>query len=120
MAEHNETGKKGEDVAAEYLMEKGHEILDRNWRLGKHELDIISEYEDKLVITEVKTRSGDLDVLPRELVPLPKQKTIVRLADAYTRKFGISMEVQFDVIIVTVYEDGTEVEHIEDAFYPMA
>lgn len=120
MAEHNETGKKGEEAAVEYLVNMGHEILDRNWYHGKHELDIISEYQDKLVVTEVKTRGGDLDVLPRELVTLPKQKIIVRLADAYARKFGMGMEVQFDVIIVSVYEDGMELEHHEDAFYPMA
>ena len=57
MAAHNELGKWGEDMAEAYLLEKGYSILERDWKSGHHDLDIIARDEDTLVIIEVKTRS---------------------------------------------------------------
>ena len=56
MAKHNELGKKGEEIAAQYLSEKGYEILERNWRNRHKEIDIIAKDGNELVIVEVKTR----------------------------------------------------------------
>ena len=53
MAKHFELGKKGEDIAARYLAGKGYHIIDRNWRFGKDEIDIIAEYNNFLVIVVV-------------------------------------------------------------------
>ena len=54
-----ELGKMGEDLAVELLIEKGYEILERNWRFRHNEVDIIARKDGLLVIAEVKTRSGD-------------------------------------------------------------
>lgn len=58
MAEHNETGNKGEELAEKYLRKLGYEILERNWHFGKNEIDIIAKDGNFLVIAEVKTRSS--------------------------------------------------------------
>ena len=56
MAAHNELGKWGENLAAEYLQDKGYEILERDWKSGHHDLDIVAKEDDTLVVVEVKTR----------------------------------------------------------------
>lgn len=58
MARHNETGKWGEDLAADYLTEQGYAIAERNWRQGRLEIDIIAMRDDTLVVAEVKTRTN--------------------------------------------------------------
>jgi len=58
MAKHNEFGKQGEELAAQFLMEKGYEILERNWRNRHKEIDIIAKDGEELVIVEVKTRKS--------------------------------------------------------------
>ncbi|MBO7499129.1 MAG: YraN family protein, partial [Bacteroidaceae bacterium] len=63
MAEHNETGRRGEDLATAFLLSKGYGILERNWKSGRKEIDIIAQDGRDLVFVEVKTRSSE-DVLP--------------------------------------------------------
>ena len=57
MAQHNELGKKGEQLAVDYLIKKGYDIVERNYRFDKAEVDIIASLKDTLAIVEVKTRS---------------------------------------------------------------
>jgi len=58
MATHNEIGKSGEAIAAEWLKEKGYQILERNWKLGRLEIDLIAAKGEWLHFSEVKTRSS--------------------------------------------------------------
>jgi len=58
MADIFDLGKKGEDLAADYLRKKGYRILKRNWRSGRNEVDIIADNNEYIVFVEVKTRSG--------------------------------------------------------------
>ena len=60
MAAHNELGRWGEEQAAEYLQEQGYEIIERDWKSGHHDLDIIARDGQALVIVEVKTRRNRL------------------------------------------------------------
>ena len=57
MAEHYELGKKGEELAIDYLIKQGYKIVERNWRFQKAEIDIIARKEETLISVEVKTRS---------------------------------------------------------------
>lgn len=59
MALHNEIGRWGEDLACEFLMREGYRILERDWKIGKRDLDIVAIDDDVLVIVEVKTRSNE-------------------------------------------------------------
>ncbi len=112
-------GKEGEKVAENHLVEKGYQILERNWRFGKKELDLIARYGDKLVIIEVKTRTNPEFEQPKEAVTFKKQRNIVDAANAYIQKNNILLETQFDIISVLFNNGKTEIEHISDAFYPL-
>lgn len=112
MAKHNELGKTGEDKAADYLIQKGYTVLERNWRLNHLELDIVCTLNNLLVIVEVKTRTSP-EERPEELLNYRKRRNLLRAADAYVKVKGVDMEVRFDLIVLT--GDRWEVEHIVDA-----
>jgi putative endonuclease len=118
MADSHLLGQKGEDIAADHLRKKGYTILHRNWKSGKRELDIVAENRDFIVFVEVKTRADDYRMHPRQAVTSEKQRSIIYAAEGYIKRYNINKDSRFD--IVTVISDGksTEVEHIEDAFYP--
>jgi len=119
MSESSTLGVKGESKAAEYLKGKGYKIRHRNWKTGKLEVDIIAENSDYVVFAEVKTRTeGFLGEL-NDIVTKEKQKLIVLAADSYIRKYDITRESRFDVILIVAKGPSFEIEqHIEDAFYP--
>jgi putative endonuclease len=118
MSLHNELGKKGEELAANYLEEEGYKILHRNWRFGKDELDIIAETEKFIVFVEVKSRSTAYFGDPEDAVDKQKQRFMVRAADAYVNQKSIDLEVRFDIVSI-IFEKGKHtIRHIEDAFYP--
>lgn len=118
MAEHNELGKLGEDLAVQYLTDKGYEILERNWRNIHKEIDIIAKEGDDLVIVEVKARQTDEYGEPDIAVTKRKQRMLIAAANAYITRKGLDVETRFDIISI-VFKDGEPViEHIEDAFLP--
>ena len=118
MAIHNELGKLGEDLAVQYLTDKGYEILERNWRNIHKEIDIIAKEGDDLVIVEVKARQTDEYGEPDIAVTKRKQRMLIAAANAYITRKGLDVETRFDIISI-VFKDGEPViEHIEDAFLP--
>lgn len=119
MAEHNELGKRGESIAFQFLKKKGYKILEVNWRFQKIEIDLIAEFEEQLIVVEVKTRSSEEFENPKEAVTIPKQKRIVKAADAFIQERDIDLECRFDIVSVLIKGSTVEVEHIEDAFYPL-
>jgi putative endonuclease len=118
MAESHDLGQKGEDLAAEHLKSAGYKILFRNWKWGKHEIDIIASNKEYVVFAEVKTRAGDYQMHPVTAVTREKQKSIIMAADGYIKRFGIDKDSRFDVITVISKDESFEIDHIEDAFYP--
>jgi putative endonuclease len=118
MAESHDLGKKGEDLAAEYLKNKGYRILKRNWTTGKNEVDIIAETKEFIVFAEVKTRTEELLVPVGDIVNREKQRSMIFCAEKYINWFNIAKESRFDVIVVIVSGDKHTIDHIEDAFYP--
>jgi putative endonuclease len=118
MAESHNFGQKGEDVAVEHLKKAGFKILSKNWKWGKHEIDIVAENKDFIVFAEVKTRAEDFHMHPVTAITRDKQKSIIFAADGYIRKFNIDKESRFDVITVIKKNEEFDVDHIEDAFYP--
>lgn len=118
MSESHDLGKKGEDLAVEYLKKKGYTIRHRNWKSGKTELDIIAENNEYIVFAEVKTRSEDYLLDPAGAVNREKQKTIIFAADKYLQTYGLDKESRFDVISIISKGSGSVIDHIENAFYP--
>lgn len=119
MAEHNITGERGEQLACRFLEERGYEVLERNWRHGRHEVDIIAKHGRELVIAEVKTRSSDQYGQPAEAVKTGKRGKLVQAANAYVLATGCDLGIRFDIVSVILHPDGKPyIHHITDAFYP--
>jgi putative endonuclease len=118
MAAHNELGKKGEQMALEWLIQKGYVILETNWRFEKAEVDIIARDADELVIVEVKTRSTAFFGEPEEAVDATKERLLVGAAEAYVEMKNLDMDVRFDIIAIVIQSGKASIRHIRDAFYP--
>lgn len=117
MAQHNDLGHKGEDMAAEYLLEHGYCILERNWtNNGRKELDIIATKDDVCVFVEVKTRRAGSATTPIEAVNARKQHRICLAADSYMKDHRIDFCCRFDVVCIVYDDEFSRIEHIEDAF----
>jgi putative endonuclease len=119
MAAIHELGKRGEELAARYLEEKGYKILETNWRFGRNELDLIAEDGDTLVVVEVKTRQSNAIGDPEMAVTREKQRVIIRSANAYVRWKHRDIEVRFDIVSILMKGETLTINHIPDAFYPM-
>ena len=122
MAEHNDLGKWGEDEAALYYEDKGYEILERDWKVGKRDIDLIAVTEDNdtLVFVEVKTRQNNDLQEPEEAVDVKKMRNLAIAAYAYVKLHGLDMDVRFDIISVIGKCSCVEsIECFEDAFNPL-
>lgn len=117
MATHNDLGKVGEDKAVEFLQNLGYEIICRNWRFKKLELDIVCLFKDILIFVEVKTRSSLEFGLPQDFVKQTKIKKLVLAANAYIDENNRNEEVRFDILAIHVDNNTFSIDHLEDAFY---
>lgn len=116
MSEHNDVGREGEALAANFLQQKGYEIVDRNWRYGPKEIDIVARDGDTMVFVEVKTRSTLAFELPQEAVTKKKMKNLVEAADAYLIQNNIDLEGRFDIVAVLNGNPPKVIEHLEGAW----
>ena len=119
MAEHNDLGTLGEEMAAKHLHDNGFIILTTNWRFGKDEIDIIAEKGEFLVIVEVKTRRSAGYGEPEVFVNQAKQRFLVRATQAYLERNEVEKETRFDVISIVLNNTTRIINHIEGAFYPV-
>ena len=117
MAQHNELGKKGEALAVDFLIKNNYEIVERNYRFEKAEVDIIAKKNDILAIVEVKTRSTIDFGNPQDFVKPKQIKNLVKAVDAYIVENDLNIEVRFDIIAIVKVKNGYDVEHLENAFY---
>ena len=113
-----EIGARGEEAAAAYLERMGMEIIDRNWRSGRGELDIVALDGEDLVVCEVKTRTGESQGTPEDAVSAAKRKRLSRLAQAYVAAAGLSeCNVRFDVVTIRIItEERALLRHHRAAF----
>jgi putative endonuclease len=117
---HNELGVFGEKLAREYLEKKEYQHLDFNFRFGKNEVDIVSFYKNKIIVTEVKTKSEFELLDPWKAVTRQKQKQIIKVTNAYLQTLNDEYNVQFDIVSIIVSKNlSAEIIHIEDAFTAM-
>ncbi len=117
MTSNMKTGNDGEQAASEHLQAKGYEILERNYRYRKAEIDLIAKHENWLVFVEVKTRSSTFFGYPEELVDRKKQLLIFEAAENYVYEKDWNGNVRYDIVSVMLNRGQLEVYHIEDAFY---
>jgi putative endonuclease len=117
MAEHNELGQLGEDLAVDFLRTNGYEIIDSNWRFQKAEVDIIARKKDVLAVVEVKTRSSLEFGLPQDFVNQKKIQLLVKAINEYVVSKDLDVTVRFDIIAIHYTKTNINIEHIEEAFY---
>ncbi len=122
MARHNDTGKWGEELAAETLRGKGYTIIERDWHSGHRDIDIIARSPDNrtVVFVEVKTRTQDIITRPDDAVTKKKIRNIGLAANSYVKLYGVVDELRFDLVsIVGENPAVAKVEHIVGAFNPL-
>jgi putative endonuclease len=116
LSKNKEIGRKGEALAVEYLINKGFIILERNYRYGRLEIDIIGQIENTIVFVEVKTRRSKRYGYPEEAVDDKKTDHILSCADHFIYQNQWNGDIRFDIISV-ILTPQVLIEHIEDAFY---
>ena len=115
------TGRKGEALAAEFLIKKGLRVYHTNWRAGHKELDIVAGKENRVHFVEVRSRSSADVVSPAQTVGWSKQRLVMSAARAYMARYRIQAEAQFDVISIVFGPGGIgdpdyTLEYIPNAF----
>ena len=118
--EHIVLGQKGEQFAAELMEKKGFKIIQRNWKMGHLEMDIIAGNKKEIVFVEVKTRTSTFHGQPEEAVDILKRRRMVAAANAYIKYYKEDRNIRFDIIGILMTNDGeiVEITHLEDAFIP--
>lgn len=117
MAQHNALGKKGEQLAVDYLIKKGYQIIQRNYRYDKAEVDIIAKKDAILAIVEVKTRSSSDFGNPEDFVKPIQIKNLVKAVHEFVTVNSLDVEVRFDIIAIVKEDSSYDITHLENAFY---
>ena len=112
-------GQRGEEIAARFLLSEGFDLLHRNWRSGRYELDIVARKEGVLHIVEVKSWKADGLTAPEEAMTRKKFNALFRAAQQYVALYRIDADTQFDLIAVDLLPDSTHrLRYIPNAMVP--
>ena len=117
MAQKQILGKYGEDLAAQYLNDRGYEIVDRNWRCSFGEIDLVTKHQGRYVFVEVKTRNGNGFGHPFEAITPSKVSRMRKLCAEWchaNEKAGV--KVRLDAIAVLIVGGRVAVEHLKQVF----
>lgn len=111
-------GQQGEEIAAKFLTKNGYQVVTRNYRWARGEIDIVARKRNMLVFVEVKTARARTFGAPETWVDERKQQQIGQVALRYLQEKEIDeMDCRFDVVAVTFYDNQWRVRHIENAFW---
>lgn len=113
---HLKTGVEGEDRACHFMEQQGYLILERNWRFGRAEVDLICGKERELVFIEVKTRANDRYGNPELFVGPAKQKKMKEAAVAFANALSDEFTIRFDIIAIIQNGENGGLLHLENAF----
>ena len=117
MATHNQLGLEGENIAAAYLVQRGYQILFKNWRYSYYEIDIIATRTNKLHFIEVKTRSSSYYGYPEESVTKKKFKFLQQAADEFLYQHPQYRWIQYDILsIIQTGNKAPDFFLLEDVF----
>lgn len=124
MDERSATGRMGEQLARQFLVNEGYTIRHTNWRIGHKELDIVAQKAKVLHVVEVRTRTVPVLVAPAMTVDRKKQRLILSAANAYVKRYKWDMDVRFDIVAIVFSKQTSSgitkldwtLEFIPDAF----
>lgn len=118
MNSNKDTGNKGEELAAQALIERGFNILERNWQFRHWEVDIIASKDNRLHFIEVKTRKNKVFGYPEESITRDKMKSLKNAAEAYQEKHPAWKYIQFDVVAICLLDEKVlDFLLIEDVYF---
>ncbi|SDL78656.1 putative endonuclease [Catalinimonas alkaloidigena] len=117
MAKHLDLGKEGEALAARFLEERGYQILERNYRYRRAEVDLIVQGQGLVVFVEVKARTSVAYGFPEEAVGETKTSLILAAADHFVEERGWEGDIRFDIIAIHYEKERARLQHFKDAFY---
>jgi putative endonuclease len=117
MARHNDTGRKGELLAACWLIEQGYQIMFKNWRCRRGEIDIIARKKGILHFIEVKTSRSTAFGFPEERINWRKKKSLINSSLAFLEGFGEEAPFQFDIISISIEFKTVKYYLIDDAYF---
>ncbi len=116
MAKHLKQGQQAERLASRYLMNMGYQILEKNYRSGRAEVDIIGQIGALLVFVEVKSLQKTFHGNPEDRIGEHKKHMLFQAANDYQIDKNWRQEIRFDAISVNFYPQAIKIEHFEDAF----
>ena len=117
MAFHIDLGKKGEQLAEEFLQTKGFTILHRNWRYSHYEIDIIASKNGLPHFIEVKIRSSRQFGEPEESVTKKKIRFLLQAAEQFLFQHPEYRNFQLDILSINLHPDKEpEYFFIEDVY----
>lgn len=117
MADHNEFGKLAEEMAVKFLENLNYKILAKNYRFMKAEIDIIAEFENEIIIVEVKARGTDAFIEPQEAINKKKMRLLISAANEFSENYKKDLNTRFDVItILPDSKSKLQITHIINAF----
>jgi putative endonuclease len=110
-------GREAEDLAAAYLAERGYEVIARNHRIRRGEVDLVCQEGDVLCFVEVRSRTSQAQGGPEETVgPVKARRVVAAATDWAVRNGGLDRAIRFDVVAVTFGEGAPRLEHFRGAF----
>ncbi len=116
MTTRQQTGQRGEDIAARYFAANGYAIVTRNWRCPTGELDLIAEKDNTLVFVEVRTRRSSRYGSPEESITPAKQARLIELAHTYMQQMQPPHPAwRIDVVAIWLRRGDPHINHIENA-----
>jgi len=112
-------GREAEQLALEWLQQRGYVLLERNYRVGHKEIDLIVESDFAVHIVEVKAPTAPVAADPSEKVDARKRLLLASAANYYLRSHGVVKDAQFDIVTVVFGDSAPAVEYLPNAFYPI-
>ncbi len=112
-------GRKGEDLACEFLKQNGYRVIERNFRCKMGEIDIVATDGESICFTEVKARTRTDYGMPRDAVDRRKQLKLLRCAQLYLKLhpgYAEQFSPRMDIVEILYTEEGTYVRHTPNAF----
>ena len=110
-------GKRGEDMAVAYFKRNRFRILERNFRIGRAEIDLIACKDELMVFAEVKTRSSLNFGFPETMISEGQIERIMHAAEVYLFRENWTGQVRFDLVAVVIQGPNSQLCHFRDAFY---
>ena len=116
MASHNNLERLGENIAKDFLKQRGFIIIATNWRHLHYEIDIVARQQNILVFVEVKTRSRFKYGFPDKSIDHKKENRLREAAEIYIEHKDLHNEIRFDIVSIVKNNFEEKVYHITDAF----